>query len=47
MTQKVATTEQDASILADPKEFAQTVLRVIGDDEINGQWVRMASAKSR
>lgn len=47
MTQKVATTEQDASVLADPKEFAETVLRVIGDDEINGQWVRMASAKSR
>jgi NAD(P)-dependent dehydrogenase (short-subunit alcohol dehydrogenase family) len=47
MTQKVATTEQDASVLADPAEFAETVLRVIADDEINGQWVRMASAKSR
>jgi NAD(P)-dependent dehydrogenase (short-subunit alcohol dehydrogenase family) len=47
MTQKLATTEQDASVLADPAEFAETVLRVIADDEINGQWVRMASAKSR
>ena len=46
MTQKIKTTEHDPSVLADPKEFSETVLKVIGDDEINGQWVRMKSAKN-
>lgn len=47
MTQKIQTTELDASVLADPAEFADTVVNVIGDDNINGQWVRMKSARSR
>jgi NAD(P)-dependent dehydrogenase (short-subunit alcohol dehydrogenase family) len=47
MTQKIETTEQDASVLADPGEFAEMVLKVIADDEINGQWIRMSSAKNR
>ncbi len=47
MTQKIKTTEMDSSVLADPNEFAETVLRVIADDEVNGQWVRMNSAKHR
>lgn len=45
MTQKVKATEQDASVLADASEFAELVLKIVGDDEINGQWVRMNSAK--
>jgi NAD(P)-dependent dehydrogenase (short-subunit alcohol dehydrogenase family) len=47
MTQKIQTTEMDPSVLADPVEFAETVINVIGDDTINGQWVRMKSARSR
>ncbi len=47
MTQKIETTEQDASVLADPGEFAEMVLKVIADDQINGQWIRMSSAKNR
>lgn len=47
MTEKVGATEQSPSVMADPREFAELVLKVIGDDEINGQWVRMNSAKSR
>jgi NAD(P)-dependent dehydrogenase (short-subunit alcohol dehydrogenase family) len=45
MTQKIQTTEMDSSVLADPAEFAEIVLRVVGDDQINGQWVRMKSAQ--
>ena len=47
MTQKIETTEQDANVLADAGEFAELALKVIGDDEINGQWVRMKSAQNR
>jgi NAD(P)-dependent dehydrogenase (short-subunit alcohol dehydrogenase family) len=47
MTQKIKTNEADPSVLADPAEFADTVVNVIGDDTINGQWVRMKSARSR
>ena len=47
MTQKIQTSEMDPSVLADPAEFAETVLNVIRDDTINGQWVRMKSARSR
>jgi NAD(P)-dependent dehydrogenase (short-subunit alcohol dehydrogenase family) len=47
MTQKIQTNEMDPSVLADPNEFAETVLSVLGDDTINGQWVRMKSARSR
>lgn len=46
MTQKIATQEMDESVLADPGEFADIVLRVIGDDKLNGQWVRMKSAQN-
>lgn len=45
MTQKVKATELDGSVLADANEFAELVLKIAGDDEINGQWVRMNSAK--
>lgn len=47
MTQKIQTTEVDPSVLADPVEFADTVVSVVGDDTINGQWVRMKSARNR
>ncbi|NJM35817.1 MAG: SDR family oxidoreductase, partial [Rhodomicrobium sp.] len=47
MTERVGAAEQDASVLADPNEFANLVLSVISDDDINGQWVRMNSAKNR
>jgi len=47
MTQKIETHEEDPSGLADPAEFADTMLRVIDDDSINGQWVRTSSAKQR
>ena len=47
MTMKVQTTEMDESVIADPKEFAETVLKVIDDDALNGQWVRMKSARAR
>lgn len=47
MTQKIETQEMDKDVLADPEEFADIVLRVIGDDQINGQWVRMESAKKK
>ena len=47
MTQKIATREMDDSVLADAGEFADTVLRVIDDEQVNGQWVRMKSAQKK
>ena len=47
MTQKIKATEHDANVLADTREFADMVLKIIGDDEINGQWVRMNSARNK
>lgn len=47
MTERVGAKERDPAGMADPGEFADTVLKVIADDEINGQWVRMSSAKAR
>jgi NAD(P)-dependent dehydrogenase (short-subunit alcohol dehydrogenase family) len=47
MTQKIKTQEMDESVLADPNEFSDIVLRVVGDDQINGQWVRMKSAQNK
>lgn len=47
MTQKIETQEMDKGVLADPEEFADIVLRVIGDDQLNGQWVRMKSAHNK
>lgn len=47
MTERVGAKERETSGLADPGEFAETVLKVIGDDEINGQWVRMSAAKTK
>jgi NAD(P)-dependent dehydrogenase (short-subunit alcohol dehydrogenase family) len=47
MTQKIQTQEMDKSVLADPDEFAELVLNVIRDDQINGQWVRMKSAQNK
>jgi NAD(P)-dependent dehydrogenase (short-subunit alcohol dehydrogenase family) len=47
MTQKIKAIERDASGIADPTEFADTVMRMIADDDINGQWVRMSTAKTK
>jgi NAD(P)-dependent dehydrogenase (short-subunit alcohol dehydrogenase family) len=47
MTQKIKATQRDVSGVADPKEFADTVMRMIADDDINGQWVRMSTAKTK
>ena len=47
MTQKIKATERDPGAIADPKEFADTVMRMIADDDINGQWVRMSAAKTK
>lgn len=46
VTQKVGTTQRDANGMTDPVEFADTVRKVIEDDEINGQWVRLSGAKN-
>lgn len=46
-TQKVRTTEQNPSGLADPKEFADMVRNIVEDDEINGQWIRLSGAKNK
>lgn len=47
MTQKIKATERDPGAIADPREFADTVMRMIADDDINGQWVRMSAAKAK
>jgi len=47
VTQRVGTTEKAPSGLADPREFADTVRKVVEDDDINGQWVRLSGAKSK
>jgi NAD(P)-dependent dehydrogenase (short-subunit alcohol dehydrogenase family) len=47
MTQKIKASQRVASGVADPKEFADTVLKMIADDDINGQWVRMSAAKTK
>jgi NAD(P)-dependent dehydrogenase (short-subunit alcohol dehydrogenase family) len=47
MTQKIKASQRDASGVADPNEFADTVLKMIADDDINGQWVRMSGAKTK
>ena len=47
MTQKIQATQRDASGVTDPKEFADTVMKMIADDDINGQWVRMSAAKTK
>lgn len=47
MTQKVKAAEVDSSVLDDPKEFADLVVELVGNDEINGQWVRMKGAKTK
>jgi NAD(P)-dependent dehydrogenase (short-subunit alcohol dehydrogenase family) len=46
VTQKVGTTQRDAGGMTDPVEFADTVRKVIEDDDINGQWVRLSGAKN-
>ena len=47
MTEKVGTTQRQPSGMGDPKEFADMVVKVIGDDDINGQWVRLNAAKNK
>ena len=47
MTQKIKASQRDARGVADPKEFADTVLKMIADDDINGQWVRMSAARTK
>lgn len=46
VTQKVGTIQREVDGMADPAEFAETVRKVIEDDDINGQWVRMSGAKN-
>jgi NAD(P)-dependent dehydrogenase (short-subunit alcohol dehydrogenase family) len=47
VTQKVGTVEREPSGMGDPVEFADTVRKVIEDDDINGQWVRLSGAKTK
>ncbi|MEJ2229529.1 MAG: SDR family oxidoreductase [Alphaproteobacteria bacterium] len=47
MTEKVGTHKRDPEGLADPNEFADLVMRIIEDDDINGQWVRMNAASKK
>jgi NAD(P)-dependent dehydrogenase (short-subunit alcohol dehydrogenase family) len=47
VTQKVGTKQRQPADMADPREFADMVRKVIEDDEINGQWVRLSGAKSK
>ena len=47
MTEKVGTKQRQPSGMGDPVEFADMVRKVIEDDEINGQWVRLSTAKSK
>lgn len=47
MTQKVKAAEVDNKVLDDPNEFADLVVELVGNDEINGQWVRMKGAKNK
>jgi NAD(P)-dependent dehydrogenase (short-subunit alcohol dehydrogenase family) len=42
--EKIGATKRNPSGFNDPDEFAETALQVIGDDSVNGQWVRMKSA---
>jgi NAD(P)-dependent dehydrogenase (short-subunit alcohol dehydrogenase family) len=46
VTQKVGTTQRQPAGMGDPAEFADMVRKVIEDDEINGQWVRLSAAKN-
>ncbi len=46
VTQKVRTVQQETNGMGDPLEFADTVRKVIEDDDINGQWVRLSAAKN-
>jgi NAD(P)-dependent dehydrogenase (short-subunit alcohol dehydrogenase family) len=47
VTQKVGTTQRQPAGMGDPAEFADMVRKVIEDDEINGQWVRLSAAKNK
>ncbi len=47
MTEKVGSHQRQPAGMGDPAEFADMVRKVIEDDEINGQWVRLAAAKSK
>jgi NAD(P)-dependent dehydrogenase (short-subunit alcohol dehydrogenase family) len=47
MTERVGSHERDPAGMADPSEFADTVMKMIADDDVNGQWVRMSSARAK
>jgi NAD(P)-dependent dehydrogenase (short-subunit alcohol dehydrogenase family) len=47
VTQKVGTKQRQPAEMSDPGEFADMVRKVIEDDDINGQWVRLSGAKSK
>lgn len=47
VTQKVGTKQRTPAGMGDPAEFADMVRKVIEDDEINGQWVRLSAAKNK
>lgn len=44
-TQVVGTVRKTPEGLADPREFADAVKRVVENDDINGQWIRLSGAK--
>lgn len=44
-TQTTGVSQRKLNGLGDPNEFAEAVLRVISDDNLNGQWIRLAGAK--
>jgi NAD(P)-dependent dehydrogenase (short-subunit alcohol dehydrogenase family) len=44
-TQKVEAVQKSPEGLADPREFADAVKRIVENDDINGQWVRLSGAK--
>jgi NAD(P)-dependent dehydrogenase (short-subunit alcohol dehydrogenase family) len=47
VTQKVGTKQRQPAEMSDPGEFADMVRKVIEDDDINGQWVRLSGAKTK
>ena len=44
-TNEMLTSKRAPAGMGDPAEFAEAVQRIIRDDNINGQWVRLSGAK--
>lgn len=47
MTEKVGVKQRQPAGMTDPAEFADMVMKVIADDDINGQWMRLSAAKTK